>query len=544
VRLYPFAGAWIRAAIPLDYLKHPDRQGHDLSSLSNKPRASYWLNLIGSYGPVDAVEALGFAIEKPIGNPTVEIRSARLDATAPDDAVLESEPLVDEFGQWIHSEWPGKAKTLAELKKAWAAEEESLAPENFGYCKYGGYKNAHAKATGFFRVEKIGDRWWFVDPDGHLFFSTGADAIGSSMSTRTQGREAVFAAIPPGKLRPDSFRGGRNQVGMDSFYTWNLQRRFGEDWTQPWINFTLQRMDAWGMNTLGNWSDPRLADVQKKAYVATLGRWGMEAGYLGLPDVFAESFSNRVEAAAAEQCDSRKDDPWLLGYFIGNEPPWPGREAQIVSAILEGRPSAIQKEAKSFLAGSDTPERRREFVNGAIEKFLDTINAAIRRHDPNHLNLGLRFGSRPSDAMLRASHGFDVFSMNSYGYEVNRDNLENAYRITGKPIVIGEFHFGTPGRGLAAGLVQTRDQFERGVAYQYYMENAAAQPEMIGAHWFEWLDEPSTGRMDGENYNIGIADVTDRPYPELVEAMKATHQRLQAVHSGKEQPASRRAQAQ
>jgi hypothetical protein len=22
------------------------------------------------------------------------------------------------------------------------------------------------------------------------------------------------------------------------------------------------------------------------------------------------------------------DDPWLLGYFIGNEPPWPGRERQ------------------------------------------------------------------------------------------------------------------------------------------------------------------------------------------------------------------------
>ena len=42
--------------------------------------------------------------------------------------------------------------------------------------------------------------------------------------------------------------------------------------------------------------------------------------------------------------------------------------------------------------------------------------------------------------------------------------------------------------------------------------------------------------MDGENYNIGFVDSTDRPYPELVEAAKATHKRLLEVHSGKVLP--------
>jgi hypothetical protein len=42
--------------------------------------------------------------------------------------------------------------------------------------------------------------------------------------------------------------------------------------------------------------------------------------------------------------------------------------------------------------------------------------------------------------------------------------------------------------------------------------------------------------MDGENYNIGFVDVTDRPYAELVEAAKATHKRLLDVHSGKALP--------
>ena len=41
-------------------------------------------------------------------------------------------------------------------------------------------------------------------------------------------------------------------------------------------------------------------------------------------------------------------------------------------------------------------------------------------------------------------------------------------------------------------------------------------PELVGTHYFQWADQPSTGRFDGENYNIGLVDVTDRPYPDLV----------------------------
>ena len=539
VRLQPFQGAWIRAAVPLAYFRRPDRQGFDLASLGNKSRASYWINLQGSYGPLDAVAAIGLAMTDPIGSPVIEIRSVHLDKESPGDAVLESKPLVDEFGQWAGQDWPGKARTLDDLKSAWSTEEKALQPGEFEADQYGGFKSTQAKATGFFRVEQIAGRWWLVDPDGHFFFSTGADGMGPWMGTRTEGRDGVFAALPPSDLRPPPNRA--SQTGMVSFYTWNLQRRFGSDWAEPWVNLTLRRMDAWGLNTIANWADPRLAAAKRKPYIATLRGWGMENGYLGLPDVFAPDFAGKVNAAAASQCAARKDDPWLVGYFIGNEPPWPGRETEIVSAILEGPANAIQGEAKSFLVAGDTPERRREFVVRAIERFFDTVNAAIRRHDPNHLNLGIRFGSRPSEAMLRASHGFDVFSMNSYGYEVNATNLEAAVHITHKPVLIGEFHFGTPGRGLAAGLLQTKNQEERGAAYRYYVENAAANPALIGLHWFEWIDEPNTGRMDGENYNIGLVDVTDRPYAELVEAMKATHQWLLAVHAGKEPPITHRA---
>jgi hypothetical protein len=350
-------------------------------------------------------------------------------------------------------------------------------------------------------------------------------------------REDYYAALPP----VDKF-GSRPQMG---FYAWNLVRRHGAESDANWIDLTIRRLESWGLNTIGNWSDERLWNAHKKAYVVNLRGWGMETGYMGMPDVFSEDFPKIVEKAAAAQCEPSKDDPYLLGYFIANEPPWPGRESLVVDIILERPASAIQWEAKAFLAGGDTPERRKQFIYRAFDKYLEVINAAVRRHDPNHLNLGLRFGGSPPPAdMLRASKAFDVYSMNVYATSVNPKVMEEIYRVTGRPILVGEFHFGVPGRGLAAGLVQVRDQTQRGVAYRYYVEQAASHPAFIGSSWFEWVDQPCTGRMDGENYNIGLVDVTDRPYRELMEAMKVTHRRLHDVHSGKTPPFDERATAQ
>jgi hypothetical protein len=169
------------------------------------------------------------------------------------------------------------------------------------------------------------------------------------------------------------------------------------------------------------------------------------------------------------------------------------------------------------------------------------VSAAIRRHDPNHLNLGLRFGSSAPIEVVKASRIFDVYSLNSYAYAVNQREVDKVKDAIDRPILIGEFHFGTPGRGMTPGLKQTSSQEERGVAYRFYVEHAAADSAIVGTHWFEWIDEPSTGRFDGENYNIGLVDVTDRPYRELIDAAKATHRRLLQVHQGKETPVARQA---
>jgi hypothetical protein len=537
--IHPFQGAWVKASVPLIHFQKMNTEGMDMAAIWKTARPGYWIGFTGSVGPIRHVDSLGVAMQLPIGSPTLEIRNVRLTMSA-EDTVFSPLPLVDEFGQWIPDDWTGKVKTTGDLKKSWDEEEKGLELENPKISKYGGFTDTIVKATGFFRVEKIDNIWWFVDPEGHLFFSSGSTCINPrSEFSRIKGREYIFTALPPEGLDASKRPDGEDQ--NISFYTWNLFRRFGPEWYNKWMDLTVRRMDSWGLNTIGNWSDPNLGGSHRKAYVATLRGWGIESGLMGMPDVYAPGYEAKVDSAAASQCTPLKDDPYLLGYFIGNEPPWPEREQDLVDVILSGEETPMQTELKKFLTDGDTQERRKAFVYNTYSRFLDIVNRAVKKHDPNHLNLGIRYGGDAPDEIIRASVGFDVFSLNIYGYSASQNTLQNIYELTGLPIIIGEFHFGTPARGLAPGLAQVKNHEERGVAYRYYVENAAAHPALIGTHWFQWIDQPSTGRYDGENYNIGFLDVTDRPYPAMVNAAREIFNRLPDVHSGKVAPVARQA---
>jgi hypothetical protein len=537
VLFHPYPGVWLRAAIPVSLLNQAPATGHDMAAVGNRSRTGYFLGLWGPFVPLTDVEAVELEMEHPVGAPTLELRAVRLERRSPGDAVLDGLPLVDAYGQYAHAAWPAKAQSVDELRAAWREEEQALAAGDFGFCRYGGFAATSAKASGFFRVEKADGRWWFVDPDGHHFLSLGVDVIQPAMATPARGREAFFRELPPAALLPARARAGDAGV---SFFSWNLFRRFGEGWAERWVDLTVRRMESWGLNTVANWSDERLWAARRVPYVVPLESWLTDVSYLGLPDVYAEGFAQEADARARRQCAARRDDPWLLGYFVANEPPFPQKELQTVELILSGPRTATRRALETWLAGGDSEERRKQFVASAFSRYVEITSAAVRRHDPNHLNLGMRSGGRPTPAEVAAARAFDVYSVNIYDYEVAAERVREITAATGKPVLIGEFHFGTPGRGLAASLVQVRDQAERGRAYRHYVETALAQPEMIGTHYFQWADQPSTGRFDGENYNIGLVDVTDRPYPELVAALKQAHGRVLRLHRGELAPLAER----
>ncbi|MQY77712.1 MAG: hypothetical protein GH151_00715 [Bacteroidetes bacterium] len=45
-------------------------------------------------------------------------------------------------------------------------------------------------------------------------------------------------------------------------------------------------------------------------------------------------------------------------------------------------------------------------------------------------------------------------------------------------------------------------------------------PYFVGTGWFQFQDQVATGRGDGENYQIGLIDICNKPYPETIEAVR------------------------
>ena len=69
--------------------------------------------------------------------------------------------------------------------------------------------------------------------------------------------------------------------------------------------------------------------------------------------------------------------------------------------------------------------------------------------------------------------------------------------------------------------------------FERYVTGAAANPNIVGVHWFQLSDEPTTGRVqDGENHNIGFLTIADRPYEELIEASRRVAKNIYVLRNG------------
>ncbi|HEX7901429.1 MAG TPA: beta-agarase [Planctomycetota bacterium] len=464
-------------------------------------------------------------------------------------------PFIDELGQDIHRDWPGKA-TAAELPKR--VETWDAGPK--GWNRWGGWADGPAlEATGFFRTAKREGKWWLVDPDGRLFFSHGIDCVATFGSTPVDERPNWFRGWPA-KDDPEwkEFYHPAAQVVHGSFKgrrplcfnitAANLKRRYGPDWKAKSEDVAHRRLRAWGLNTLGNWSDEGARLGRRTPYVVAIhwaGPWLRGSGGHWQPfrDVFDPAFARDLRAALPAQIGASAGDPWCLGYFVDNEISW-GNETSLAEATLRSPPAqrkpflddlrakypdiaALNAAWRTSFASWDAvgppPEPNadlRAFNARIAEAYFSQTRAALKEVAPKQLYLGCRFAEvNPLVAAVAAKHA-DVVSFNVY----KRSPAESDFAgLKDVPLLIGEFHFGALDRGpFNSALVGVRDQAERGRAYQEFLRAALRDPRIVGAHWFQYRDEPATGReLDGENFQCGFVDITDTPYPETVAAARA-----------------------
>jgi len=492
------------------------------------------------------------------------------------DPLLPKGILIDEVGQATWREWPGKSRNLDEVVARLRRQRDEAPQARWpaAFSRWGGWREERFEATGFFRTQHDGRRWWLVDPDGHPFWSTGPDCVGIGCQAAYEGLERAHAWLPPsdGPFAEAFSRGGA-WAGFKrefSFLCANLIRAFGRDYRAAWETVAAAEMRRIGFNSCGNWSDWQAAGRQRFPYVRQIEPCFPNTPLLfrDMPDVFHPAFAGDC-AASAESLRASAEDAALIGYFLMNEPQWGFvGEPLAQHMLLAAAPSAAREAfarhlsaryaTDAALAGAwrtpgltfqavahgpwcfpFTPEAvpdLEQFSTVLVARFFDTLGGACRAVDPRHLNLGGRYYTVPPAWAQRGMTSFDVIGVNGYSQRVRRE-LGPFSEAMGKPVIIGEWHFGALDAGLPmSGIGHVRSQADRGRAYRNYLEDAAAQPWCVGAHWFTLYDEPAQGRFDGENYNIGFLDVCHRPYGEFAGAARAAHERLYDVAAGRVAP--------
>lgn len=539
---------------------------------------------VASGGGIDPARITAFQVflPRPVREHTLYLGNIRLVERVADLREAVPFPFIDRFGQYQHEDWPGKLRDEGEFAPRRAAEEADLqrAPALPGFDRYGGWADGpQLEATGWFRTENVDGVWWLVTPEGRLFFSTGMDCVGTWETTFVEKRESWFEWLPTredpvfgsfldfmeGAHSGADIIGGRGRTF--SFYRANLRRKYGEQWPDLWRDAAYARLRSWGFNTIANWSQHDVMVNSPIPYVVSAGIPGdvrrLEEGHgywSKMVDAYAPEFAERAEAAIAPMARAHADNPLCIGYFVDNEIAWdavergalagpPDQPARIAFIqrlreqydTLDALNAAWGTEAASWDALRVPAELNaacRADVDALVHRFalryFETVKGILRKHAPNQLYLGCRFSTWSPPVVRAAAETADVVSFNLYQRAIPAEQWSGENDI-GAPIIIGEFHFGALDRGMFhTGLVPTQNQAERAESYARYVRSVAECPAFVGCHWFQYVDEPTTGRwFDGENYNIGFVTVVDAPYPEMVDAARGIHAEIYGIRAAR-----------
>ena len=484
-------------------------------------------------------------------------------------------PAFDGTGQAIAARWAGQSLTDADLLRDKTLETSRLAAwgnsDATAYDSYGGWRGAgwHAQPSAAFRVILHKGKWWLLTPDGNPCFYRGLDTAPSNEweKTPTTDRETIFADLPPrtGATAP---AWGSNPWGSDpgtnyvAFCTVNLIHKYGDEWQAAFNRVTKQRLKAWGFSGMGKWSQP-IAGVCDWP-VLSRGDVPVLAAH---PDPFDPATKAALKKALTMQITPRLRDKTVVAWTLGNEHDEIIDASEIKQILAMGADvpakRALLDDAASNLYGGDLTrlsaawgiapgvtsqnalyadqqlspppadlEKLREFYE---DHYYSLIYKTVKSIDPNHLYAGFwivpGWWADDRDWSIIGAH-CDLIGYDHYSFQFTDTKLAAQMRQTNKPVFCGEFSFpptynGARGFGVYGQAYSINDA-DAGHWYAKTIEAAAANSYCVGVGWFQYRDEPQSGRgpghgpdlIYGEHYAFGVVTIADQPKWDLITAMR------------------------
>lgn len=178
-----------------------------------------------------------------------------------------------------------------------------------------------------------------------------------------------------------------------------------------------------------------------------------------------------------------------------------------------------------------------DWLGVVADRYFNITTSAIRAHDTNHMISGVRFAVNSPQIVRAAGKYCDLIDQHDYSDLPNVAWLAQIYNITGKPVVLGEFSFtaadsNMPNDHGARANNPAPTQTQRARLYAAYAQLLVTQPFVIGYGWWNWVDEPSTGRWpDGEDSNYGLVTLADDVYSILTNRMTQVHANAAQWHT-------------
>jgi hypothetical protein len=400
---------------------------------------------------------------------------------------------------------------------------------------------------GFWRIGKDDQGvWWFVGPGGHAEFLNTVTTVQPYQRAR---------AVDGPHYVSSNWSGGPGKDGDIDL----------------WAAATVKRVLNAGFKGLGAWSHPAM----HQHGIPMTRDLNISSWLFGdTRRIYSRGWLPAAEHAVKTQVEPLAQNRDLVGYYIDNELDWgdggsgPGTyfdhlpandpsRLEVAKVIQTIWPTVAdfngdwQTQLKSWGELHEwqtlphSPPRAYErlftaWLSHLAEDYFRQTCGLIRKYDPNHLVLGVRFKGYAPLEVVRASRDYtDAQSINTYVGDgrLDRELLPMMHEQSGQPVIITEYSFhaldGRSGNRNTVGFsAQVLDQEARADGYRLYTTRLARVPYIIGADWFQWMDEPPSGRSsDGEDVNFGIVDVDDRPYGELVDAVRATSPLLNPLHA-------------
>jgi hypothetical protein len=436
----------------------------------------------------------------------------------------------------------------------------------------GNAKGIKFDPTGYFRVEKTDDRWWFVDPQGNPAWAI-----------------AVAGALP-----------ARNTENPATQTSW-FKKKYGvtaDSYTKKIYEIFT---GVCGFNSLAGWSSEKIASISGERYVSGQSYMPVTqvlglSSFEGSPDIYVKNrdgsslnkpghpmvdpFNPEWRRMAREKAErvipANKNKPWLIGWYIDNEIDfknlcryvWAEYSSKEFIKNLTTKYKNIDSLNHSWtsLYGEhkytsfdeilqikpepkhwDDPlyEDFTAFERKMLEAYITYTYKLVKEIDPDHLVISNRIHLTPMPDISRTIDlwgRYDIICMNIYpennkiGFDAGElEIMQKLHQGTGRPVLIGEWSvpaidsklyetgIDSLGRPLDWSWPQVvRTQKERGEVYETCMKQLASQDYIIGAGWFITMDVDTKIRRA----NRGLMNSRFEIYRELTSKMNKTNKEI------------------